>query len=181
MYCPSCGSTYVQKLSVVYMSGFRNTKSTTVGLSRGLFVGRNRGTTQSRLSQMATPPRARSYAGVLVPWVLVGMCGLWFCSFIFLGLNTQAGQGLQNPRNNEKVSRPLLDIGPDGVLALEMTGIGIGAGYLLILPFLLRGVRRYNRDVYSPGIQKWNSSFMCQSCGTVFEMLNAPLVAAKTG
>jgi hypothetical protein len=130
---------------------------------------------------MATPPRARSYAGVLVPWVLVGMCGLWFCSFIFLGLNTEAGQGLQNPRNNEKVSRPLLDIGPDGVLALEMTGIGIGAGYLLILPFLLRGVRRYNRDVYSPGIQKWNSSFMCQSCGTVFEMLNTPLVAAKTG
>jgi hypothetical protein len=179
MYCPSCGSAYVQKLSVVYMSGFRNTKSTMIGFGRSLFIGGNRGTTQSRLSQMATPPRARSYAGVLVPWLLLGMFGLWFCSFIFLGLNTQAGQGLQNSRHNQKVSRPLLDVGPDGVLALEMTGIGIGAGYLLILPFLLRSVRRYNRDVYSKAIQKWNSSFMCQTCGTIHEMRDQASAVVK--
>jgi hypothetical protein len=181
MYCPSCGSIYVQKLSVVYMSGFRATTSTTVGFSRGLFVGKNRGTSQSRLSQVATPPRARSYAGVLVPWVLTGIFGLWFSSFIFLGLHTQAGQGLQDPHHKKKVSRPLLDVSPKGVLALEIIGLGIAAGYLLTLPTLLRSVRRYNRDIYSKAIQKWNSSFMCRTCGTIHEMPDQASAATKTG
>jgi hypothetical protein len=181
MYCPSCGSTHVQKLAVVYMSGFRDTKSTTVGFGRGLFVGRNRGTSQSRLSQMATPPRPRSYAGVFVPWVLVGMFGLWFYSLIFLGTHTEGGKGLQNSHHTKKASRPLIDVSPDGALALEIIGVGIGAGYLLILPFLLRGARRYNRDVYSPRIQKWNSSFMCQTCGMVHEMRDQTSAVAKTG
>jgi hypothetical protein len=181
MYCSSCGSAYVQNLSVVYMSGFREIKSTTIGFGRSLFVGKNKGASQNRLSQLATPPRARSYAGVLLPWVLIGIFGLWFSSFIFLGLNTQAGQGLQNSHHNQKVSRPLLDVGPDGVLALEIIGIGIAAGYLLMLPILLRGVRRYNRDVYSKAIQQWNSSFMCWTCGRIHEMRDQASAVVKTG
>jgi hypothetical protein len=59
--------------------------------------------------------------------------------------------------------------------------LGIAAGYLLTLPTLLRSVRRYNRDVYSKAIQKWNSSLMCRTCGTIHEMLDQASAAAKTG
>lgn len=179
MYCTSCGSPNMQKLSFVYTSGFRDHRGTVVGVGRGLFVGRNRRTSQSRLSQIAAPPRPRSYAGVMVPWVVVGLLGLWLCSLVILGLNTRTNEGLQNPRRYP--SELLIDLTPNGVLMLETIGIAIGVGYVAMLPLLLRGVQRYNRDVFSKAIQRWNASFMCQSCGMIVETPKHDLLAAKTG
>jgi hypothetical protein len=116
---------------------------------------------------------------VLIPWALVGLFALWLSALIFLAPANQRNQGLQDPHRNQKASRVF--VGPQVVLVLKVISIGLGAVYLLMLPFLLRSVNRYNRDTYSKAIQKWDSSFMCQGCGMIVEMKEQASAVAKTG
>ncbi len=178
MYCRSCGSSDFKKLSFVYLAGTRDIQSTMVGFGRGLFVGKNRGTSQSRLSQLATPPRPRSYGGVVAAWVLVGMFGLMFWTITFTALRAPVNQGPPNRQLDHKTSKPVPAI---EVSMLENIGIAMGMAYPLLLLLLLRNVHRYNRDVYSKAMQRWNSSFMCQSCGAVVEALAQASTFARTG
>src|SRR5258708_33016320 len=171
MYCPSCRSTYLKKLALVYTSGLRNINTRAVGFGRGLYVGRNRGTSQSRLSQIAAPSRARSSSRVVIIWLLFGLVGGWMFAMVITAANPLTNRQ-KNPtiRRNQGNTRPSVEISPEVAIVMRNIAIGAGTAYVLLLLILLRSVRRYNRDVYSKAIVRWNSSFMCQSCGAIVEM-----------
>jgi len=177
MYCTSCGSPNMQRLAVVYMSGFRDYRGTVVGFGRGLFVGRNRGTSQNRLSQIAAPPRPRN-AGTLVGiWVSIGIVAAWLGLMIW-AQNTQAQQGTQSQHiRRPPAPQPSVQLSPE--LSFMLKGLGaVAVGvYVLWLPLGLRSIRHFNRDVYVPAMRKWDASFMCQSCGAIVEIREQTPVA----
>jgi len=211
MYCPACGSPEFQKLSYVYMSGLRDINSRTVGLGRSLYVGRTRGTSQSRLSQIALPPRPRRYVRVVILWLILGYAGAIALTSVMLAMhapvldhppvsdtpvvqqrtlnrNTHtAQQRSQRPMQNQNAVRPLQaqNTAPPPIrwtAADQAIGYVMGAAYVVLLfVVLLRRVSRYNRDVYSKALQRWQHSFMCQKCGKIVEMAVPQTALATNG
>lgn len=158
MYCTSCGSPNMQRLSMVYASGFRDQKGTVIGFGRGLFVGRNRGTSQSRLSQIAAPPRPRNTGKFVGIWVSIGLLASW------LGLLTWA-QNVEQQRTqtahvrHSAVPRPSVQLSPESVFILKSFGALAVTVYVLSLPLCLRSIRRFNRNVYVPAMRRWELFF----------------------
>lgn len=70
MECPSCRSTDLQKLSFIYNAGLFDVKGHSAGILGGGFY-LHHGTRQSRLSQIASPPRKRSYFRALLLYGLL--------------------------------------------------------------------------------------------------------------
>lgn len=181
MYCTSCGSPNMQRLAVVYMSGFRDYRGTVVGFGRGLFVGRNKGTSQNRLSQIASPPRPRSAAKLVGIWTTIGLIAAWLGLMIW-AQNTRAQQGTQNQHVRRPVApQPSVQLSPELSLILKGLGITAVAIYLLSLPLGLRSIHRFNRDVFVPAAQKWEASFMCQNCGAIVDVREQTQAASRTG
>ena len=75
---------------------------------------------------------------------------------------------------------PSAQFPPDLRQTLITFGIIALAVYVLSLPVALRSVHRFNRNVYLLAMQRWEASFMCQSCGLIVEMSSQEL-PAKTG
>lgn len=127
MVCPSCSSTDLKKLSLVYVSGTYEGSGVSRGAvlsagGPGLHVGRNRGTYQSKLSGVAAPPKKRSF----IKWILWWLLGLVIVALLSLRL-------LHSLPGNQ---------------AREWDNL-VGLVYLLTLPVLLTSIFRYNRRVYS--------------------------------
>lgn len=77
MFCPSCSSNDLKKLSLIYMSGIHDTTGVSRGVvlsegGLGVFRGRRRSTHQSKLSTLAAPPKK---CRLLKP-LLYGIAGL---------------------------------------------------------------------------------------------------------
>lgn len=147
MVCPSCSSTDLKKLSFVYASGTYDGKGLNRGLvlsadGPGVHIGRSRGTYQSKLSQIAAPPKKRSFVKAILFW-LAGMVVVAILSRNLLH---------SLPRNQ----------------ARELDNLA-GLVYLLILPILLVWIFWYNRRVYPELFRQWDSRFMCQRCGAIIE------------
>jgi hypothetical protein len=74
MPCPNCNSTDLKKLSLIYAAGVHESRGRIGGLllgfGDGLFLGKYRGMSQSRLSKMAGPPRKAPYVTPVILWVV---------------------------------------------------------------------------------------------------------------
>jgi hypothetical protein len=70
--CPNCRSTDLKKIPLVYAAGVHDTRGRIFGwlLGNGLWLGRYRGTSQSRLSTMLSPPRKLPYGLPIALWLL---------------------------------------------------------------------------------------------------------------
>lgn len=195
MHCSGCGSIHLQKLSLVYMSGFRDFNTRTVGWGRSLYIGRTRGTSQSRLSQIAAPPQPRRYLRVLILWLLAGYFGAVIISSFMASVSAprvvpivdghavQPAGTQEKPIVQSKASRRRAHVQysvqaqtspanqtmrSDNVWNDTLAGT-LAGGYILLLFFLLRRVWLYNRTAYAKAMQKWNASFMCQRCGNIVD------------
>src|SRR5882724_13661775 len=73
MVCLNCSSTDLRKVSLVLAAGIHEFRGRFLGLllggADGALLGRNRGTSQSRLSQLLNPPRKLPYFGPIVLWL----------------------------------------------------------------------------------------------------------------
>jgi rubrerythrin len=63
----------------------------------------------------------------------------------------------------------------------QAIGYVMGAAHVVLFFVLLRRVYRYNRDVYSKALQRWQHSFMCQKCGQIVEMAVPQAALATNG
>jgi len=72
MVCLNCSSTDLRKVSLALAAGiheFRAGSSDAPRGADGALLGRYRGTSQSRLSQLLNPPRKLPYFGPIVLWL----------------------------------------------------------------------------------------------------------------
>jgi len=139
MICPSCNSTDLKKLSLIYAAGTYESHGQLHGLFLGsiggLWVGRYRGTNQSSLSKMVAPPMKLPYASPTILWVVA--------FFILMAL---FGRGRLST-----------------LMAL------VSLGYIFALPAYFLGALLYNFILRRRKYKKWEAQFLCQRCGTVLE------------
>jgi len=164
MECNSCRSTDLQRLSLVYNAGLFNVKAHSIGV-RGFSL--HHGADQSRLSQMAAPPRKRSYVKVALLWLL----GFWLAGAAISLMRPQLlGPRHQKDYGSARIEQDTVISGPVHATIDTVIGNVILAGLFALLAMLLWRVHRYNRQVHPEAIRRWNSSFMCQRCGAITQM-----------
>ncbi|HEY6351196.1 MAG TPA: hypothetical protein VI636_17470 [Candidatus Angelobacter sp.] len=160
----------MQKLSVIYNSGLFDVKRTSTGIIGGGFY-LHRGTSQSRLSQMAAPPRKRSYLKVTLLWLVGFFLAGGAISLIRPQLLGEKHQKIYGSAPVERGAVVARQVPPD----IDTTiGNVLLVGLFVLLAILLWRVHRYNRKRYPAVLQRWNSSFMCRRCGAVTEMQFQP-------
>jgi hypothetical protein len=74
MVCPNCSSTDLRKISLLHAAGIYESQGRFLGLVfgsiDGLLFGWYRGTSQSRLSALLSPPRKLPYVAPIVFWLI---------------------------------------------------------------------------------------------------------------
>ena len=149
--CPKCNSTDLKKVSLAYEEGLfpseGRTRLRAVVVGGGgpdLVVGRatTRGTEQSALSKELTPPVKWSYLKVIGWSILVFLCAGWLVFYV----NTVTTNATT-------------------VLSAPLTAFGLIAGAVFVL--LVFFVWKHNHSIFQKQFAEWDSSFICQSCGTV--------------
>lgn len=144
MVCPSCSSSDVKKLSLIYIDGTYEGTGVSRGIvlsdgGVGVFRGRRRTRHQSKLSKLAAPPSKRR----LLKPLLYGIAGVLLSPLV-------------------RVSRHVWD-------ALFLS-------YCAAVMLYLAGALLYNVFGYPKSLRHWESLFMCQRCGEIFQ----PQVAAAS-
>lgn len=165
MECPSCRSTDLQRLSVIYNSGLFAVKGHSIGVLDG-DLQLHRGTHQSRISQIAAAPKKRSYLRTALIYVL--------CFYVVGAMISLMRQTLVQSQGHiygsGQVAHKNEHTGQNNSSATDVWWGILAAIFLALLTILLQRVHRYNRNVYPTLRQKWNSSFMCLRCGAIAEM-----------
>lgn len=151
--CPNCGSTELKKVSLAYQEGLSglNVRTRMRGVVIGsegpdLVVGRatTKGTQQTNVSKVLTPPKKWSYRK-LVGWsVLVFLSVAWIVFYV-------------NTITKNSSSVPSV---PLAVYSLFSAGV-------FIVLFLI--CWRHNHSTYPGQCARWNRSFICERCGGVSE------------
>ena len=133
--CDQCGTTNIVAAPVLYQQGTR--------IFSGIF---NSGTSQSYSAQTAAPPHPRSYIRPVL---------LWGPVILILSIWTLVG------------FRSILELH-----RTTMIRVDLAAGFLILeviclagLVFNLRGVARYNREVYPRLRWNWEHTYICRRCG----------------
>jgi predicted RNA-binding Zn-ribbon protein involved in translation (DUF1610 family) len=144
--CPSCGSENTQRLSTVYMAGVSQFSAVTSGFGwAGGFAGGSGWTTgisQTQMSEMAAPPKKKSYRG----GILLLLCAPFIGPAPFALLESLNGV------------RPLY----------EKMAVVTGT-VLLIAAFLWLGSTYvYNKQVWPRLCTEWHRRFVCLRCGMMF-------------
>ena len=84
MVCPNCNSPDLKTMSLIHAAGVYESRGRiwgfVAGTGDGLFFGKYRGTSQSRLSKAVSPPTKLPYAAPIILW-LVG----FFPTMAFVG------------------------------------------------------------------------------------------------
>ena len=74
MICPNCNSTDLKRVSLLHTAGSYESRGRIRGLLpgniEGFLFGKYRGTSQSRLSKMLTPPAKVPYIAPLILWLI---------------------------------------------------------------------------------------------------------------
>jgi hypothetical protein len=149
--CPKCNSNDLKKVSLAHEEGlFRSEGRTRLravavgGDGPDLLVGRatTRGTEQSALSKRLTPPLKWSYLKVIGWSVLVFFCAGWLVFYV----------------NTIATDATTVSSTPLSLFAL------ISAAVFVLLLFF---VWKHNHSTYQRQFAEWDSSFICQRCGTV--------------
>jgi hypothetical protein len=133
--CDQCGNPDIVAVPLLYQEGTRTFS--------GIF---SRGVSQSVAAQALAPPRRRSYARRLLPWMFAVVLTTIATSFDL----------------NAFVRRPAFSISEAGIslifFSFSLASVwGLTRGLLSTL--------RYNREVYSKLEWDWAHSFMCRRCG----------------
>lgn len=151
--CPKCNSTDLKRISLVYQEGFSriHTRSRLRAIAVGsdgpdIIFGRatNRGTAQTELSKVLSPPRKRSYRQLLRYWCFALVVGSW----VVMALDAS----MTNTRS--AISLPLLAF------------VAFSLGVLVLLGF---SFWRHNHSVFPLEYSRWNKHFVCNRCGEVSE------------
>jgi len=152
MQCPKCGTDECTKLSLVYLNGVSNLRTTSRG--RGFdfgemagafsFRSRGRGRFQTRLSKMAGPPLKLRYRHLILCWGL-GL-GIMYWLFGYLVW--------------------LRELSAVRSVALFPQYAHVLSGVAL---FVLASFWWYNHQVRPQLLRRWERSFMCDRCGAIFE------------
>ena len=149
LQCPKCGSIDLKKVSLVYQDGLSQmkTRSRLVGLLFGasgpaIVTGTSvkHGMLQSDLSRSLNPPAKWSYAK-LVAGSFVLTCFALFAYVVFVSASTP----------------------PVSTLPVKL--------YVFLAPIAfvasMAAFWRHNQLVYPRQYASWDSSFLCQRCGTI--------------
>jgi len=151
--CPKCNSTDLKKVSLAYEEGsFRGEAQARIravvvgGGGADLVVGRasTRASHQSALSKRLTPPVRWSYRKLVFWSLLVFLCGAWLVFYV----NTITKNATT-------------------VASLALTAYAFISA--VVFAVLLALVVRHNQSVYPRQFAEWDSSYICQRCGTVSE------------
>lgn len=147
MQCPSCGSTHIQPMAVVYAGGTQHFHAThTAVTSDGQIVqGSSQGSQSTVLAQHCAPPAppsplpfiAAHGIGGIVIYMSMTVCPLLARECVYVGL-----AGL---RYNWK-----------------QAAVGVG---LIALGWLLMKGWRTQAKVYSAAKRQWQSTWFCHTCG----------------
>ena len=152
MQCPNCSTDKCTKLSLVYLNGVSDVRTTARG--RGFdfgamagafsFRSRGRGRFQTQLSKMAGPPLKLRYRHLILCWGLgLGIMHWLFGYLVWL--------------------RELSDVRSVALFtqyAHALAGIAL---------FVLASFWWYNHRVRPERLRRWERSFMCDRCGQIFQ------------
>jgi hypothetical protein len=150
MECSECGSTEFTRLALVYAQGFSELKARSRGWGLGLALegpvlgfgrARTQGSLQTKLSQVASPPRKKSYWKIIKWGSLISAMVWWGLLYL-----TALPGGPKTLRN----LFPWIEYFNAGlfILALGLTC-------------------RYNGFIFPKRYASWDRSFMCRRCGNV--------------
>jgi preprotein translocase subunit Sss1 len=153
MQCPNCKSEALIKLSLVHSAGLSEIETHSRG--RGLILGNNgvalgfgnfktTGTSQTRLSKLANPPRKKPYLMVIFGWLL----GLLILGWL-LGYATTISHA------------------PEARFEQQFRWILYGFSSLAAIALVVTW--RYNHRVFPRRLRFWNRSFICRHCGEIFQ------------
>ena len=149
--CPNCNGTNLKKLSLAYQEGTSRLNART--RIRGVVVGSDgpdvvvgrattKGTHQTEISKVLTPPKKWSYSK-LIAWSILVFLSLGWIVF-YVNIIT---------KNTSCVSSVPLTI-----YAVLCAGV---FGVLFLLYW------KHNHSTYPRQYVQWNRSFICERCGTV--------------
>lgn len=153
LQCPSCKSTDLKKVSLAYQEGLQRVSTRT--RLRGVVVGSDgpdvvvgrattKGTQQTEISKVLTPPKKWSYLKVIGWSALVFLSAGWIVFYV----NTII-------RNGSSVS------------SFPLTIYAVFAAGVFVVLFLIYW--KHNHTSYPRDYAQWNRSFICERCGTVSE------------
>jgi hypothetical protein len=132
--CDQCGTSNIVAVPLLYQQGTRTYSGPL-----------HQGNSQSYASQVAAPPRPKSYARPLF---------LWGFAIYFFGFWTYAGFSAHFKYPNDSgLTYPIVSLLLLGLACLG--GLGLN----------LRRVSRYNREVYSQLHWDWEHTYQCRRCG----------------
>lgn len=151
MRCPSCDSTSVKALPMVYASGTSTSRSSTTWItSKGRLGGSSRsGTRQSKLAEAASPPVGPSLVLGFIGMSLVVLLS-WVAISKLIPSVTRAIPGQQQAAAFQKVA-------PLAYLVMPI---------VIFLIWIIRHRRKRRRFVTSRAV--WESSWLCTRCGAVW-------------
>lgn len=148
--CPTCGSTDVRTLAAAYAAGTTDFQATSVyiGTKGNRGIAPTFGRTQTVQARLSKPPRRKE-------WTIIGWFALWFVLVLFVSLWTESS------------------VESDLIFALAVS---------VVLTFFCSLVqyelaKEYNEQVYPQEMQRWESSFICDRCMSVFEFSSPPRFA----
>jgi hypothetical protein len=133
--CDQCGTANIVAAPVLYQQG-THTYSTR-------FYS---GTTQSHSAQAATPPHPKGYLRPLLIW---GPAITIFFVWTVVGASSIYDHPMTSALRPSAVTLFLF----------------LGAASLVRLVFSLRGIARYNREVYPQLRWNWEHTYICRRCG----------------
>ena len=151
LHCPNCNSTDLKKVSLAYQEGLSrlNARTRIRGVVVGgdgpdLVVGRatTKGTQQTEISKVLTPPKKWSY-GKFLGWSLVLFLSVGWIVFY---VNTIT-------RNSSSVS------------SVPLTIYIVLSGAVFVAFFFLHW--KHNHSSYPQRYAKWDRSFICERCGAI--------------
>ena len=147
--CTQCGSTYLKKVSLAYQQGLFHVR--TRGRLLGLVFGNDgpsfvtgatasKGTHQTHLSSLLTPPERCSYLRLLLRFGVAAFLGFVACVIFVI------------------VSTPPVSSVPIKLMV-----------FVAPIAFCVCGLLawRHNNLVYPVQFARWNHSFLCEKCGAV--------------
>ena len=151
--CPNCESTNLKKVSLAYQEGVYHIETRTgvrgllfAGGGLGVLVGRatTRGSQQSALSKRLCPPSKWSYAKLV----------LWSGVVTLLALFLYAQHVMSSPP-------------PVSSLPVKLYAVFAPVVFLLLVGI----VWRHNHSTYRRRYALWNTSIICERCGTVSQQV----------
>lgn len=151
--CPNCSSERVTSVPLIYASGTSKTEAFTpyVGNGENYGIASTFGTTQTLAARQLAPPK--KHFPQVIGFILMGLLFLGFGAFVSM-IARDAGMG---PNAGLVMNLATASFVLSGIL-------GVGGCF-----WTVRRTQAYNQEVWEPQYEQWQSSFLCQRCGTVFE------------